>query len=180
MFSGMTGPSGPSAPSGFQRVAQPRQAEHLGLVEILDRIEAAVHVAIERRVADRHFRLVAGRHHHQAELVGDRHQDRAAGARLQILFGDVARHAGEDAGCSVASKPCTALFDRHHVVVHAERLARSPRRRRAIPARCSGNGSITQRTRSAPSASTAIAAHSAESMPPERPSTTPGKPFLST
>ena len=37
-----------------------------------------------------------------------------------------------------------------------------------------------QRTRSAPMASTAIAAQSAESMPPERPNATPGKPFLLT
>ena len=33
-------------------------------------------------------------------------------------------------------------------------------------------------TRSGPSASTAIAATSAESMPPDKPSTTPGKPFF--
>ncbi len=43
-----------------------------------------------------------------------------------------------------------------------------------------GEGIITQRTRSRPSASTATARTSAESMPPERPMTTPGKPFLPT
>ena len=39
---------------------------------------------------------------------------------------------------------------------------------------------MTQRTRSGPRASTATAAESAESMPPERPITTPGKRFLPT
>src|SRR6478672_4035819 len=42
------------------------------------------------------------------------------------------------------------------------------------------NGSMTPRTRFAPSASTAIAAHSAESMLPDMPSITPGKLFFST
>ena len=121
MFSGITAPSGPSAPSGFQRVAQPRQPEHLGLVEILDRIEAAVHVAIERGVADRHFRLVAGGHHHQAELVGDRHQDRAARARLQIFLGDVARQSGEQRR-ERRLEAFDRRRDRQDLVAHAERL----------------------------------------------------------
>ena len=42
------------------------------------------------------------------------------------------------------------------------------------------DGSITAWTRSGPSASTAIAATRAESMPPDNPSTTPGNAFLST
>ena len=42
------------------------------------------------------------------------------------------------------------------------------------------DGSRTPRTRSGPSASTATAAVSAESMPPDMPSSTPGKPFLRT
>ena len=41
-------------------------------------------------------------------------------------------------------------------------------------------GSITQRTRFAPSASTAITAVSAESTPPESPITTPENPLLLT
>ena len=43
-----------------------------------------------------------------------------------------------------------------------------------------GAGIITLRTLSAPRASTAMASTSAESMPPDRPSTAPGKPFLPT
>ena len=42
------------------------------------------------------------------------------------------------------------------------------------------DGIITPHTLSAPSASTATAAVSAESMPPERPRITPGKPFRPT
>ena len=41
-------------------------------------------------------------------------------------------------------------------------------------------GIITACTAFGPIASTAMASVSAESMPPDRPSTTPGKPFLRT
>ena len=117
----MTRPAGPSASVRLPAIAQPGQAIDLRLVEVLDRIEAAIHVAIERGVADRHFRLVAGGDHHQAELVGDRHQDDAARARLQIFFGDVARRPAKNAG-ERRLEPLHRAFDRHHVVVHAERL----------------------------------------------------------
>ena len=40
----------------------------------------------KRGVADRHFALVAGRQHHAAGLVRDRHQQQAAAARLDVLF----------------------------------------------------------------------------------------------
>src|SRR5215472_16821546 len=49
---------GTSRAIGLPGVAQPREPIDLGLVEILDRIETAVHVAIERGVADRHFRFI--------------------------------------------------------------------------------------------------------------------------
>jgi hypothetical protein len=105
----------------FPLVAQPPQAEHLGLVDVLHRIEAAVHVAVERGVTDRHFRFVAGCHHHQIEFVGDGHQQRAARARLQILFRDVARQRGEGR----LQRRLDALDrgrDRQHLVANAERL----------------------------------------------------------
>lgn len=41
-----------------------------------------------------------------------------------------------------------------------------------------GEGIITACTLSAPSASTATASVNAESMPPDKPSSAPGKPFL--
>ena len=157
--SGITAPSGPSAPAGFHVLRRRAQPKHLRLVEILDRIEAAVHVAVERRVADRHFRLVAGRHHHQAELVGDRHQDGAARARLEIFLGDVAVGAGEQR-LQRGLEAFDRRGDRHDVVLDAERL----RDRGGILERVLRGVAIRQHHGAhafAPSASTAIAAHSA-------------------
>ena len=120
-FSGMT------RPVRSQRIVRPvgvapaRQVIDLGLVEVLHRIEAAVHVAVERGVADRHLRLVAGGHHHGAELVGDGHQDGAAGPRLEVLLGDVRLAAGEDR-LERLSEALDRLLDRHDVVAHAQRL----------------------------------------------------------
>ena len=88
-------PVRPERAVGLPLIAQPRQPIDLRLVEVLTPDVAAAHVAVERGVADRHLRLVAGRHQHRAELVGDRHQEGAAHARLHVLFGDVARPAGE-------------------------------------------------------------------------------------
>ena len=47
---------------GVMRVAPSRQRVDLGLVDVLQHRVAAAHVAVERGVADRHLRLVAGRH----------------------------------------------------------------------------------------------------------------------
>jgi hypothetical protein len=57
--------------------------------------KAAGHVAVKRAVADRHFRLVAGGQHQRASLVGQRHQDIAADARLDVFFGGIGGKAGE-------------------------------------------------------------------------------------
>ena len=48
-------PVGPARAFRLPEIAQPRQPVDFGLVEVLDRIEAAVHVAVQRGVADRHF-----------------------------------------------------------------------------------------------------------------------------
>ena len=68
------------------------------LRHVLDDREAAGRVAVERRVADRVLRLVAGREHEPAELVRQRHQQVAADPRLQVLLGDVRLAALEDGG----------------------------------------------------------------------------------
>ena len=73
------------------RVAPARQAIDLGLVDILEHGKPAAHVAIQRGVADRHLRLVAGRQQHRSELVRERHQKQSANPRLEVLFGDVPR-----------------------------------------------------------------------------------------
>ena len=77
-------------------VAELAEPVDLHLVEVLDRVEATVHVAVERGVADAHLALVAGGHHHRAELVRDGHEDRAARAALQVFLGDVAGPVAED------------------------------------------------------------------------------------
>ena len=65
------------------------------LAAVLDRREAAGHVAVERRVAHRHLALVAGGQQHAAGLVRDRHQQHAAAARLDVLLGGIGLAAGE-------------------------------------------------------------------------------------
>ena len=102
-------------------IAQMRQPVNLRLVEVLDRVEAAIHVAIERGVADRHLRLVAGGHHHHAEFVGDRHEQRATCARLQVFFRDVARPAFEQR-LERCFHTVDSGEDRHHLVFDAKRL----------------------------------------------------------
>ena len=52
---------------GHVRIAPVGELVDLHLEEVLDRIEAAVHVAIDGGVADRHLGLVAGGQQHRAE-----------------------------------------------------------------------------------------------------------------
>ena len=102
------------------RIAPARQRIDLHLVEVLDRVEPAIHVAVERRIADAHLALVAGRDDHRAELVGDRHQDRAARAALQVLLGDPfirpVEHVGER-----AQEAVDRCMDGHDVIAAAEK-----------------------------------------------------------
>ena len=102
-------------------IAVARQRIDLGLVEVLDRIEAAIHIAIERGIADRDFRFVAGGQHHRPELVGDGHEQSTARARLQILLGRVGGGAGECLG-QVFAQSLHRGVDWHDVVADAERL----------------------------------------------------------
>jgi hypothetical protein len=79
-------------------IAPARQCEDRGLVNILEHGVAAAHIPVKRRIADRHFGFVAGREHHPAEFIRQRHQRDAAGAGLQIFLGDVGRPAREGLG----------------------------------------------------------------------------------
>jgi hypothetical protein len=62
------------------------------------------------------------RHPGPVPAPGDRHQDGAAAARLDVLLGHVGRQARRTRGerCGEARRP--GLLDRHDVVLHAERL----------------------------------------------------------
>ena len=55
------------------------------LRDVLDHRQAAGHVAVEGRVADRGLALVAGREDERAAAVRDRHQQVAADPRLDVL-----------------------------------------------------------------------------------------------
>src|SRR5713101_7238198 len=72
-----------------------RKLEHVRLVDVLQEGEATGHVAVEGCVPDRELRLVTGRDEHPAELVRQRHQQDAAGARLDVLLGQISLRARE-------------------------------------------------------------------------------------
>src|SRR4029078_223876 len=83
------------------------------------RIEAAVHVAIERGVANRDLGLVAGGDDNRPELVRDRHEEGATRSALQVLLGRVGTRAGEDLG-EILGQPINGIVDREGVVAHAK------------------------------------------------------------
>ena len=118
------------APEG---VAPARERVHLGLVQVLDRRIAAAHVAVDRRVADGVFALVAGGEQQAAELVRQRHEDDAAAARLQVLLGHVGRLAFEQRGPALRGSH-ERFFDRHRFELHAERSHCTAARSFDIPA----------------------------------------------
>ena len=93
---------------------------------VLDHREAAGAVAVERRVADRHLGLVAGRQDQPAELVGHRHQQVAADAGLEVLLGDVLLAIAEDGG-EHAVIELHRLGDRQLVARDAEVLGQHAR-----------------------------------------------------
>ena len=76
-------------------VPPPAQLVHERLRHVLDRREAARHVAVQRGIADRQFALVAGGEHERAEFVRHGHQEIAADAGLEVLLGDVVLGAPE-------------------------------------------------------------------------------------
>ena len=104
-------------------VAPARQRVDLGLVHILQHRIAAAHVAVQRRVADRHLGLVAGGDQQVAELVGEAHQQQAAHARLQVLLGDVALQPREQRR-QRRLRPGDGRLDVHRVQPHAQQPRR--------------------------------------------------------
>ena len=70
---------------GALAVQPARHAVDHRLVHVAEEGQAAAHVAVERAVADRQLRLVAGREHHRAGAVRPGHEDVAPDARLHVL-----------------------------------------------------------------------------------------------
>ena len=172
----MVRPGMTSRPS--DRVAPAREAVDPGLGHVAKRGEAADHVPVEGGVADRDLALVAGGQHQAPELVRQRHQERTAHPGLEVLLGDVAREAGERLREHVLEGRRRGR-DRQRPEGGCERLGQRRRPAEAL-GRERTEGIATPVTRSGPRASAARVAVRAESMPPERPMTTPGKPFLPT
>jgi hypothetical protein len=156
---------------------QRQVSKHAGLVEVLDRVVAARHVAVDRGIAHRDLGLVAGGQQHLAELVRQRHQQQAAQARLDVFLGDIPARCPFEKRRQRVGDRRAPLGDRHEIVAAAQRLGE---RLGILEEACEvySEGSITQRTFSAPSASAAMVATSALSIPPDRPSSTFSKPGL--
>ena len=109
-----------------------RQIVDHRLGHVADHRQAAAHVAVERAVADGELALVAGGEQQVVVLVGERHQDGAADAGLDVLLGDVGLASREAAGVSASRY---ALEDRR----------RSGRRGTAMPRfRASASASATE------------------------------------
>ncbi len=92
---------------------------HPALGNVLDDREPARHVAVERRVADGHLALVAGRENEPAELVTQGHQYVAPRPALQILL----RHARFGSLERIGQHLQVSLMcglDRNRLQAHAE------------------------------------------------------------
>ena len=61
------------------------QLENVRFIQAANRRIRARSIAVQRGVAHHRFALVAGVHHHPAILVGQRHKDNHAAARLRIF-----------------------------------------------------------------------------------------------
>ena len=72
-----------------ETVAVVRKSIDQRLADVLEYRETARHVTVECGVTDRHLRFISGGEHNRSVLVGKRHQQRTANARLNILFGGV-------------------------------------------------------------------------------------------
>jgi len=89
------------------------------LADVLQNGEAAGHVTVERRITDGHLGFVSRRQHDRAELVRQRHQQRAANARLNVLLGRIDGTIAELARQRL-QKSAEYGLDRNLVVAHAD------------------------------------------------------------
>ena len=79
-----------------QRIHVMAQAIDQCLGHVRDHRQATDHVPIQRAVSDAKFAFISGAENDGPELVGDCHQQRAAGAGLYIFFSRVFLAAGEN------------------------------------------------------------------------------------
>src|SRR3546814_12937503 len=68
-------------------IAPVGEGENRRLVDVLQHVVAAAHVAVERRISDRHLRLVAGAEHHRTELVDRKSAVEGKSASVRVDLG---------------------------------------------------------------------------------------------
>src|SRR5262245_21876051 len=107
-------------------VQVPGQAEHVGLVHVLEKCESTGHVAVERGVADRELGLVPRRDDEPAELVRERHQQHGTDTRLEVFLRQV-RLAAAEGLRERLEEALDERLDRKLEEVGAERLRKQPR-----------------------------------------------------
>ena len=90
--------SGAKAIAGNMAVAPVGEPVDLHLEHVLERIVAAIHVAIDGGIAHAHFGLVTGGEQHRAQLVAHGHQNNAAHARLDVFLSQISGAIAEDRG----------------------------------------------------------------------------------
>ena len=86
----------PGRPAGMRSadaIDVARQGIHGGFGNVGDDGQAARHVAVKRAISHRQFGFVPRGQQQRAKLIGKRHQDVAANARLDVLLRHVARRA---------------------------------------------------------------------------------------
>src|SRR5256886_1798591 len=96
-----------------------REAVHQELAAVLDRREAAGHVAVERRIAHGHLALVAGGEEHPPGLVRDPHEQQHAAAGLDVLLRGVLR-ATRELALERRERALEHSLYGQHAALHAE------------------------------------------------------------
>ena len=138
------------------------------LRHVVQDAEAARHIAVERRIAHRHFALIACIEQEIAELIRKGHQDHPPDARLEIFFSDIERTPVEHRLQEIEIRLKNRI-DRDEPGIRCPRFLAScfcigDASRRGI-----AGGKPYAKTFSAPRASLAMQATRAESIPPESP-----------
>ena len=106
---------------GIIGIAPACQRKHRRLGQVLDHRKTTCHVAIQRAIAGRHLRLVAGRQHDSAKFIRQGHQQGAPDTSLYVLFGRVLGQPLELAG-QRQFEGFKLRHDRNLVVAHTESL----------------------------------------------------------
>ena len=135
---GITSPDGPRLSPGTLALRQRGEPVDLHLQHVLERIVAAVHVAVEGGVADRHFRLVAGGQQH-ARRVCWRSPSAPAPRMRDWMFSSAVSGGRSPNSCfSSYERLVDRRADGHDVVADAQALGALLGVAESFPPTCSG------------------------------------------